>query len=399
MTSINYKALGFVALLFLYALFVGGVFAYGLFFTAFLLVSMLYLTGRSAYRNLVSIIWKSSDRVETGETFSLTVDFYNAGWLPIPYFKVLTNLSGRLTGGEEQAGIYTIMPGIKTTVNKTFKCRHKGIYKLGRIEAEFGDIFGFFTWKRVFEEDIFLHVYPRVFLLKSLDVPARQQFGTIAVKHNAYEDYASLKDIRKYQLGDSFKKMHWKVTAHRGDFYVRNVELNATADFNIFMDLYKENYSGDQAFDLEEKAAECAVSIIRYALSSDMSVSFIAKDQHPVSMAAKGINRFHEFMDIVSKTSANGDVPVAELVKREVRKLDWDATVVIITPRLDKASADTYMQLRSAGIELFVVYIRKDGEEENESVQLLQANGLKVYTTGVNQDIRQVFGGQYERSK
>lgn len=397
MASVNYKALALVALLFFFALFIGGVFAYGIFFIAFFLTAALYLTGRNAYRNLINIVWRSSDRVETGESFSMTMDFYNAGWLPIPFFKVRTNLSGRLTGEEEKVGIYSIMPGVKTSITKDLTCRHKGIYKLGHIEVEFGDIFSLFTWKRVFDENIFLHVYPRVYLIGNIDIPVRQQFGTVAVKHNAYEDYASLKDIRKYRMGDSFKKIHWKVTAHRGEFYVRNVELNATADLNIFLDLYRENYSGDLAFDIEEKAAECAVSIIRYALSRDMSVNFIAKDEHFISLSAKGINRFHEFMDIICKTSVNGDVPVAELVKREVRKLDWDATVLIITPNLDNTSLETYLLLKSMGIEPVIIYIRKEEDEENENLRSLQSNGFKVYTVGLREDIRRVFGGQHER--
>lgn len=397
MASVNYKALVLVVLMFFFALFVGGVFTYGVFFIAFFLTGALFLSGRNAYRNLVNIVWRSSERAETGETFSITMDFYNAGWLPIPFFKVRTNLSKRLTGEEEKAGIYSMMPGIKTSLKKDFTCRHKGVYKLGHVEVEFGDVFGLFSWKRVFDENIFLHVYPRVCPIRHIDVPVRQQFGTVAVKHNAYEDFASLKDIRKYRLGDSFKKIHWKVTAHRGEFYVRNVELNATADLNIFLDLYRENYTGDLAFDMEEKAAECAVSIIRYALSRDMSVHFIAKDERFISLSAKGVNRFHEFMDVISKTTVNGDVPAAELIKREVRKLDWDAAVLVITPKLDKASLETYLMLKSLGIEPVVVYIRKDEDEDNENLLSLESNGFKVYPVGVGEDLRRVFGGQHER--
>jgi len=208
-----------------------------------------------------------------------------------------------------------------------------------------------------------LIVYPKVYLLKHLDVPLRQQFGTVAVKHNAYEDFASTKDIRKYVLGDSFKKMHWKVTAHRGDFFVRNVEINASADLNVFLDLYDYGLDEEIAFDIEEKGAECAVSIIRYALSHSMSVNFTAKGDELVNLSAKRADRFNQFLDVISLLSSKGDMPIADLIRKEVRKLAWDATVVVITPCIDKA-ASAFLSLKTSGIEFVVVYLCKDSGEQ-----------------------------------
>jgi uncharacterized protein (DUF58 family) len=289
------------------------------------------------------------------------------------------------------------MPGIKATLSRNFECRHKGVYKIGYVETEFEDILGIFKWKKVFNEEIYLSVYPKVHLLKQLDIPLRQQFGTIAVKHNAYEDQASTRDIRKYNMGDNFKKIHWKVTAHKGDFFVKNVELNASANLNVFLDLYDYGFPEDSAGDLEEKGAECAVSIIRYALFHSMTVNFTAKGDMAASLSAKRIDRFEQFLDVISRLSAKGDMPIPELVKREARKLDWDATVVVITPCIEKKAAETYLSLKASGIEFVIIYLCRDKEEDNESIKLLKYNGFKVFTVGLEDDIRQVLGGHYEK--
>jgi uncharacterized protein (DUF58 family) len=395
MAKMNNRALIFVLLLLGAALFIGGKFIYGLFLIAFFLVVISYAIGRSAYNNLVNLTWEISLKASTGDSISLKTDFYNAGYMPIPYLRVKGSLPKRLAGEEQKQRIYSIMPEMIVTLSRDFKCKHKGVYKIGIIETTFEDIFGIFKWNKVFQDDRYLIVYPKVYLLSHLDIPLRQQFGTVAVRHNAYEDYASTKDIRKYIIGDSFKKMHWKVTAHRGDFFVRNVELNASADLNVFLDLYDYGFNEEKAYDIEEKGAECAAAIIRYALSNSMSVNFIAKGDKPVALAAKGADQFNQFLDAISMLSSTGDTPIADLVRKEARKLAWDATAVVITPCIDKA-ASVFLSLKAKGIEFAIIYLCRYKEESNENIEMLKENDYKVFVVGLKDDIKQVLGGNYE---
>jgi hypothetical protein len=90
-------------------------------------------------------------------------------------------------------------------------------------------------------------------------------------------------------------------------------------------------------------------------------------------------------------------MPIADLVRREARKLDWDATVIVITPYIDKACAETYLSLKATGIEFVVVYLCKDREERSNGVELLRHNDFKILVVGLEDDLRQVLGGQYEK--
>lgn len=396
MVRINKKALALILMLFIIALFTGGVFTYGLFLTAFFLAVISYLAGRSAYNNLVNLTWEISYRAVTGDRISLKTDFYNAGLIPVPYLKVNAGLPGKLAGEEQRQRIYSIMPEMIVTMSRDILCRHKGVYKIGVVETEFEDMLGIFRWKKLFNDERYLIVYPKVHLLKHFDIPMMQQFGTTSVKHNAYEDFASTKDIRKYNIGDSLKKMHWKVTAHRGDFYVRNVELHASADLNVFLDTYDYGFEEESAYDLEEKGAECAVSIIRYALSRSMSVNFTAKGEELITLSAKRADRFSQFLDVISKLSAKGDVPIEELIRKEARKLDWDTTVVVITPCIDR-TANEFLSLKASGLELVIIYLCKESGEINEKAEMLRDSGCKVFVVGLGDDITQVLGGYYEK--
>lgn len=398
MVRVNKKAIVLLAVVLTLAVFIGGIFAYTLLCICLFLILLAYMSGKRIYGNLVNLTWETSYKAVTGDRISIKTDIYNAGLVPVPYLKVNAGLSQKLVKEEQKEKVYSIMAERVVNVSRDFTCRYKGVYKVSLIETEFEDILGIFKWKKVFDGSRYLCVHPRVYKLEHLYIPLKQQFGTAAVRQNAYEDCASTKDIRKYVLGDSFKKIHWKVTAHRGDFFVRNVEINASASLNIFLDLYDYGFKGELAYDIEEKGAECAASIMKYALSRSMSVSFIAKGEEQITFSAKKADQFNRFLDMLSKSSSNGAMTLEDLMIKEIRKLTWDATVIVITPCLDK-SFPAFISLKNSGVEFVIIYLCRDSGKSDDSVRLLRQSGFRLFTVGLQEDIRRVLGGQYEKQE
>jgi|GEM_PF-801296 len=398
MVSVNRRPMVLLAVLMVLAVFTGGIFAYYLLCVCLFLILLAYISGKKIHENLVNLTWETSHKAVTGDQVSLKTDIYNSGLVPIPYLKVNAGLSQKLVGEEQRQKIYSILAERVVKVSRDFTCKHKGIYKISLIETEFEDVLGIFKWEKTFDGSRYLCVHPRVYDLKYLDIPLKQQFGTTAVRQNAFEDYASTKDIRKYIMGDSFKRIHWKVTAHRGDFYVRNAEINASASLNIFLDLYDYGFKGEAGYDLEEKGAECAASIMKYALSRSMSVNFIARGEEQMTFSAKKADRFNGFLDMLSKSSANGDMPLEDLLIKEIRKLTWDATVIVITPCIEK-TYPAFLSLRNSGVEFVIIYLCLDRDSAEHSTRLLRQNGFRLFTVGLQDDIRQVLGGQYEKQE
>lgn len=397
--KVNYKALFLLFVIFLIALLVGGVFVYSVFFVAFIMILLAFYSGRKSYHNLVSIIWKNSDRIQVGERLKLTMEFYNSGIFPIPYLRVKTNLSKKLTGEEEKSSIYSVMTSEKIIIDKNILCKNKGVYKIGYIEVDFGDALGIFNWKKVFDTSIFLYVYPRIHELKSFALPLRQHFGTTPVRHKAYEDFASLRDIRKYNNGDNFKKIHWKVTAHKGEMHVKNLELNASADVHLFLDLDVNGYTGEYIDDMEEKAAECAISIIRYGLLKNMSVSFIAKDDKFVRITGNGIKRFDDFLDAVTRVEMKGNTPIWDLIKNEGQKLSLGATVILVTYNVHELLLEALLSKQAKGISFVVVYIYENEmvDDCRVYIETLRQRDIMVYQVELKDNIKQALGGNYER--
>lgn len=396
-TKIKLRAFVLLIIMFFTALFVGGAFVYSLFLISALLMLSAFIAGRNTSKNLVNIVWKNSDRLQVGNSFNLSIELYNSGIFPVPYLMLSTQLSRKLTGESERKKIFSLLPGEKTVVKKEMVCKNKGIYKVGYMELEYGDALGIFNWKMVSDSNIMLFVYPRVHDLKHFKIPLRQHFGTAAVRHNAYEDFASIRDIRKYENGDSLKKIHWKVTAHKGELHIKNVELNATADVNVFLDLYEGSYEGDLKDEMEELGAECAASIVRYALNKNMSVSFIAKGDNFTRISGSGISRFGEFLDAITRTEVNGDTPINEIIRHEGQKLNLGATAIIITSSISESMLETMLSYKAKGVGFVFVYLSVDSNEIDKNVEVLKQHDIVVYVVGLGDNIVRALGGHYEK--
>ncbi|MDD3438863.1 MAG: hypothetical protein PHI04_05535 [Clostridiaceae bacterium] len=130
-------------------------------------------------------------------------------------------------------------------------------------------------------------------------------------------------------------------------------------------------------------------------MANSMSVNFTAKGEELVSLSAKRADRFNLFLDAVSKFSSKGDIPIGDLVRKEARKLDWEATAVVITPCIEK-NASAFLSLKASGTELVIIYLCGDGANGGKDAEILKSSGLNVFAVGLEDDINQVLGGHYE---
>lgn len=389
MYKINLGIFLILAIAFLFALFIGGTFFYGIFFFALFLFLSAFYSGKKIYDSMECVIWKGSEKVNSGSSLSYYIEIYNSSPFIMPYAQILLLLSKRLTGIEEKSSVRAIMPGQKTKIEKKFTCLHKGVYDIGNVEVEFGDPFLIFKWKKSFKENVSLTVYPRVYDISSIKIPARQHYGTISVRDSAYEDFASLKDIRKYIDGDSYKKIHWKVSAHRGEFYVKNLDLNASTHINVFWDLYKKHYTGEKAEDVEEKGAECCVSLIKHCLSKGIGVNFCSYEKECIDLSHREAENFQTYLEVITKLNTKGNIPVWELIKKEAQKLNSGVTIAVITPMIGKKLMDMVTVLRPKGFEFIIFYI-DDNENEEGSKKDILLNDIYLLRVGVDDDLEKI---------
>ena len=89
---------------------------------------------------------------------------------------------------------------------------------------ESGDLFGLFSNTRVDTSHDYLLVYPKVYPLPDLRLPAVKPLGDSRGGIRIYEDTSRPSGLRDYQVGDPLKIVDWKASARMQQLQVRTYE-------------------------------------------------------------------------------------------------------------------------------------------------------------------------------
>jgi uncharacterized protein (DUF58 family) len=136
----------------------------------------------------------------------------------------------------------TIAPGGSTTCRYDFLARTRGEFHFGPARLKTAFPFGFVEWILAAPDSTAsepLVVHPP---FGALRLSARRQLGLTSPGAGRgaaalMEGVDEIRCVRDYRAGDPPKLIHWRSTARRGDFVVRELEPPATGNLLVVVDL------------------------------------------------------------------------------------------------------------------------------------------------------------------
>ncbi|MGE5221483.1 MAG: DUF58 domain-containing protein, partial [Omnitrophica WOR_2 bacterium] len=105
--------------------------------------------------------------------------------------------------------------------NYSLGLRKRGVYKVGPVQLESGDLFGIYQQKREMKEVEQITVFPALIPLPENQFPAEDPLGDRRSLRRLYEDPNQPMGLREYRPEDSFRRVHWSATAHTGQLQVK----------------------------------------------------------------------------------------------------------------------------------------------------------------------------------
>jgi uncharacterized protein (DUF58 family) len=255
----------------------------------------------------------------------------------------------------------------------------RGFYQLGPVQYLSGDIFTLFTVERQHRYLDTVVVYPRVWPLEELELPAKELFGEIKVRHSLFSDPIKTQGIRDYQPQDRFRDVHWKATAKRNELQTKVYEptsgMNVVAFLNVAT--YPKHWMG---FDpkLLERAVSVTASITRFAAEQKWGIGVFANGSVPGSdqpirvppgRAPDQLVRILEALAAVTEF-ATGSIEL--LMHRESPRLPWSATLVVITAIVTEEMLAGLMRLGEAGRQIALISLADEPPPSN-------VRGIRVY--------------------
>ena len=313
----------------------------------------------------------SEDHVFWGETVDLAITLVNRKILPLTWLEADEQYSTQLefVDHEMEAVSGTGLSGLgHTTVLGWFErvrwhyqvhCEHRGLYLFDDVELRSGDIFGLYSRSETRRVPGRLYVYPRLYPLPELGIPARYPFGDVRAQHQLLEDPSRTAGVRDYRPEDPFKRIHWKATARRQELQVRVYEQTTTQVLAIFLNIetFEHYWEG-----LEPERAEWAISVTaslaRWA--DEQRYSFGLYSNAAVTESGEAVRippgrHPHQLIRMLEALARLTILPVqgfSTVLRAESNHLPWGSTLVVVTPILPDYLAGALLRLKAYGFRV-----------------------------------------------
>lgn len=314
-------------------------------------------------------------RVFPGEPVTMTIRVQNQKWLPLTWLRFRDDMpvppnyddpfvvtQNDLTNRYTLQNTFSMQRREQIERQATLRIGTRGFYRLGPVSYESGDIFTLFTLEREHKYLDTLVVYPQIFPLEDLGLPAKEPFGEVRVRQSLFTDPIKTRGIRDYSPGDRFRDVHWKATARHGELQTKVYDPSTGMTMAVFLNVatFARHWMGyDPA--LLERAVSVAASAANYGAQVGWGVGVYANgavpnsDQPirvPPSRSPEQLSRVLEALAAVTEF-ATGSIEL--MLLRESAQLPWVATMVVVTAVVTDEIMIALLRLQEAGRRVVLI--------------------------------------------
>lgn len=235
-----------------------------------------------------------------------------------------------------------IFPGFSRKLEYSYQT---GLLSRGKLEPEtlhlyMMDLFGWMVRKRRVETDLSAIVYPKVTAPNVLKQLHRIEFDhATKIRTAAIEDLLP-EQVRDYQFGDPFNRIHWKASARTSSLKTIVPEKLYEPSMLIVLDTTKQktvsDSSGEQLF---EEVVRLAAAIVQRAGRQRLSPGLLLSQGANIIYAPPGLGRKSQ-RDAILKELAlcrqNGALTWEKLLSSVPSEIRERSRIIGLSPRLPK---------------------------------------------------------------
>jgi len=388
---------------FIFARTVGGELPHYIFYCLALLMTSSYLWVRHLVPRLTCTLTPDRRTLAAGEDLQVRVWLYNEGMLPAPLVEIEDLTAPNLADDSPRRQLRSLGPARSAVTSYRITALRRGHHQLGPVRAKVYDPLGIFVAEVKFQESGWLRVHPPLRRLETMDIPGVEPLGRVRTRRRGWEDPTSVADLRPYLPGDPPRHIHWKVTAHRGEIYLKQFELSTSTVLYLVPDLQSRVHAGEGPDSTEERMVEAALAIAYYALRKGMPVGLAAHGRERMALPpAKGLRRLGDLLEAFTALRADGEVPLGSILSDELRTVPPRCTVIALTPVCDRDTALGLATLMRRGIAAGLVHLpawsydgrRPPSQEEERHLQRLRRLGARIWSLPREASLAAALGGE-----
>ncbi len=371
-------------LAFIFALFSGGNLPYSIFYC---LLVVLIITGIYTYfirKSLnIDVVSEKGDII-AGENNNIIIKVYNDSIFPVSYMEIENSLL-KNNMKKYRGDIISVAINGNKHIKKDITIPIRGEYRLGSTTSVISDIFGVFTWKNSYSHNETIKVYPNIYPLKNIKIRGAnlREFNTKAMMkelNKGPESLETIKNIREYRIGDSYRRVNWKVSAKHGKLFVKEYESSESPRIHVFLDLRKDSFSLDKDGIKEEEIVEFFLSLISYMQEKSSNSQAIIMGENAEVFNTSDKEHLEGLKNHMMSKYSEGRGKLSLFMKRFIFNVNKKSAVVIVTYDMSKENIDYFIDLSTEGYEVTVFYLDKIPNISEDTIFHMLNKGINCYS-------------------
>ncbi len=157
--------------------------------------------------------------------------------------------------------------------------------------------------------------------------------------------------VRPYTPGDAFNRIHWRSSARHQELQVKEFDVEPSADLWLYLDLDHAVHVGEGDASTIETAVSAAAALAAQALGDARGVGMEVIGLRRVVIATeRGARQQHRILSLLAVAQAEGETPLAEMLREGSAHIRKGTAVLVLTPSLDPAWVAPLAALRAGGV-------------------------------------------------
>lgn len=354
------------------ARFIGGRPLYIVSYTLVVLLVASYVIGRRPIP-LAATRSASRPRLRVGETLPMTVQL--TAPRRVSTF-VVEEMVPPALGEADPLPVAVIDPDSEVEHSYQLTCRRRGLYQLGPLVVKYGDPFGLTRRESVLVEPVEVLVHPAIEDVS--DRPLTRMFEDPPFRPPVSRPWPSgfeFYGMRRYAPGDDVRRVVWRAYARTGQLLVREAEQGITDNVTILLDQDITFHSRGEVSGSFETAVKVAASVGVRDLRDGFSVNLEGSQERLVP-PLRGASASIGMLDALARVE-RVKAPLADALARVVSGGNSNTHLVVISPRLDAASAARLDLILQKGTSVLVAALMW-GDESADTLARASALGAQV---------------------
>lgn len=326
-----------------------------------------------------------------GETVSLQIEVENHKLLPLTWLRAQDPWPKAVGPEDEDTLAPTHLPnqGLLTHVFSlrwyerarryyTLKLRKRGVYQVGPVRLESGDLFGIYEKSKELQPPDLLTVFPELIPFADLNLPADDPFGDRRSKRRLYEDPNQPIGVRDYMPEDSFRKVHWPATAHTGQLQVKVFQPTSANIMMVCLNVstFARHWEGTNP-ELFEHVIKVAATLAAKGIEDGYRVGLIANgclahaDQPFRIPPGRSPKQLASLLGALAGVTPVVTGPFENFLIKQVPRVSYGATLLIVTGITNPELFETLVQLKQRGRRITLLTYAEEPPQQVPGVRTI----------------------------